>query len=314
MPWICLRRTDRSCAGRFFSAVRLGVQRLIPLVVLLALTGCAPKTPSKKPEAQPPILTIQSARLAHMDFRTITLEVVCKVANPGSETLQLSGLNARAESDGKIVAEAAKTLSQSVAPGRSAVVSITVPFEFRSLYEAGVGIGSGSSHLRFDYALVLSLSAGTTRTPLPPAVVGMQGWLPVAVPPRVSLLNMDMDTISFSEISGDLEVSVHNPNAFSLRVLGLEYALSLGGETWIEGRLSRPFDVKADGASSFRLPFRMPVISIGQGILQMLKDTHSGALSFRGILDLETDLVPGERITLPFEFTPDAQTSFEEAP
>lgn len=54
-------------------------------------------------------------------------------------------------------------------------------------------------------------------------------------PPRVSLVNLQLTSMTLFEQRFHLDLRLQNPNPYSLPLAGMEYTLELNGETFAEG-------------------------------------------------------------------------------
>ena len=116
-------------------------------------------------------------------------------------------------------------------------------------------------------------------------------------PPRVSLVNLQMLSVSSQAQRYRLTLRIQNPNAFDLPVSRLEYDLALNGRDFTRGGSGEPFTVPAFGE---QLAVVEGAIDFAQ-VVEQLRDLRSGrrqALRYR----LSGRLVLLKRLLrIPFE-------------
>ncbi len=116
-------------------------------------------------------------------------------------------------------------------------------------------------------------------------------------PPRISLVNLQMLSVSSREQRYRLTLRIQNPNAFNLPVSRLEYDLALNGRDFTRGVSGEPFTVPAFGE---QLAAVEGAVDFAQ-VVEQLRDWRSGrsqALRYR----LRGRLVVLKRfVRIPFE-------------
>jgi LEA14-like dessication related protein len=133
--------------------------------------------------------------------------------------------------------------------------------------------------------------------------------------PRLNLEEITIHSISPKKAFLTLNLTVENPNPFSLRIGGLDYFIYLNGFKFAEGSIynpNLPFRLPRYGASLIEIPIRLNFLKIGAGIRAVLL---LGEISYRieaktqiksplGAIPLALRKSGQNRIFLP-EITPD---------
>jgi LEA14-like dessication related protein len=127
-------------------------------------------------------------------------------------------------------------------------------------------------------------------------LLGMLGAVSACVPkvtePEVRLEGARLASLGLSGGVVDVELSVYNPNRFSLRASGLTYDLDLedpGGDGWFdftEGRVDRDLTVAPGDTASVVIPVEFDYRGLGRAIRGLI---DRGTFDYRvsGLVALE---------------------------
>ena len=126
--------------------------------------------------------------------------------------------------------------------------------------------------------------------------VKTQGELPVPAAPEVSVAGIDWQSPSLTNIGGVINLAIKNKNSFEMDLANMALDLGLGGtkvaSTGIEDAVH--FDPK--GSSTLRIPVRLSPLSLGVGILSLVKGNEAD-YSINGKFDAFT---PYGEMLMPF--------------
>ena len=115
--------------------------------------------------------------------------------------------------------------------------------------------------------------------------------------PRVTLVDMQVTDMRLFEQRYALTLRVQNPNPFDLDVVGLDFRLSLNGESFADGVSNQPVRVPAYGEVVTEVEVSSSLLSIFEQF-RRLSEGQAGALSYR----IDGSVALGEGwMRLPFE-------------
>jgi LEA14-like dessication related protein len=147
----------------------------------------------------------------------------------------------------------------------------------------------------YDAEMGLSVDvsgSGPMRLPL-----RKSGELPIPNLPTVEVSSFHWDTLSLSEVTGNLALDVGNTNEFPFSLRTLDYELSLAGSKVADGLNSEGLELAAGGGGTLTIPLSFSPASAGFALVNMLRGAEAD-YSILGNLAIETPFGPME---LPFD-------------
>jgi LEA14-like dessication related protein len=136
-------------------------------------------------------------------------------------------------------------------------------------------------------ALCLALSLGVAACATAPTIA----------PPEVSLVGLTLGQSRLREQRLWVDLRLSNPNAFEVKVAGLQFALEVNHEPWGRGRLRPEIELPAHG--EVVVPVLMTIATLDL-IAVMMDMSGEQQLAYRLIGEAELDHVLAQ--TVPFEW------------
>lgn len=134
------------------------------------------------------------------------------------------------------------------------------------------------------------------------AVLGMLGGcesLPeeVIARPDVSLRDVQVTGLGFSEQTFLLSFSMHNPNPFPLPVNHVSYGIRLDGQRFASGNTPCEISIPASGDSDFSISVELDLLASAPQLLSIVRDSTRGEVAYEleGQLGLDLPLAPAVR-------------------
>ncbi|MHC5022355.1 MAG: LEA/WHy family protein [Planctomycetota bacterium] len=270
----------RSCIRR---GRRLAARRIGAALVIVGLGGC--ETLGTLADAAPrPDARIVGASLEGLSPDAVTLAFDVEVSNPYSVALPLADLDYALSSRGHQLMSGEAALDGSI-PARDArvvpiPVQVSVPSVLASLETARPG-----SVIPYDAELGLSLTPPGTdpiRVPLRHA-----GELPLPTLPRVELVRVGWQRLTFDEAAAELMVRVTNDNEFPVDLSSLGLSLALSDQPIVTTTMAETTAFAAGGAQELRIPISFSPRSLGLAVFNMLSSAEA-AYELRGRMALDT--------------------------
>ncbi len=128
------------------------------------------------------------------------------------------------------------------------------------------------------------------------AALGGCAFLPRLVPPRLSIVHVQIRRADFWSQRLDVRVRVHNPNDVSLPVRNVQYALDIEGRRFATGTCAQGFTVPAHGTAEFDTEV---TANMAGALLTVLARGHSRPVHYRLLGKVE--LARGWLHSLPFD-------------
>ncbi len=264
--------------------VKLTVATLMAVVVMLG--ACA----SLEQLIQKPQIHFDSLGTRDMSLVDGTFLFRFNVANPNPVGVRLDDITYDLEINGE------RFVSSRLPQGVNLAASGTSPMEIPVTINYLDFFGSISRLIRSDdlaYRLSGSAGVGPLRIPY-----RTSGKLDVPRLPDISVERITVDSLSFSGASLKLALGMRNPNAFVLKMDGLEYAARMGGVEVGRGVARQLSPMAANGRSSMAIDLDLSFLELGRSAQALL----SGAATrcqFSG--NLLVDAMTGTQ-RVPFSF------------
>jgi len=239
--------------------------RRLLLVGLLAACGCAELKQIAAAAFQKPTVELRSASLQSLDLEGATVAFDWRVANPNGFGLHLARLSYALEVEGKRAVDGELKNGIEIPASGSADVRLPVHVRFADV--------AGFARLvaaRDRLAYRLSGSAGVST---PVGVVDLplahEGTIETPRLPTLSIEAVEVRSVSLADLSLDVRVGIHNPNAFPLPGGSVSYALSLAGSRVATGEGQSLAAVKPNGRGTLAIPVRVSFANAGRVASQL---------------------------------------------
>ena len=144
-----------------------------------------------------------------------------------------------------------------------------------------------------DYQLSGSAAVGLLRIPY-----RSSGKLDVPKLPDISVDTIRIDSLSLSGAALRMTLGLKNPNAFGLKMDGLEYAARLGDLQLANGMTRNITPLAAKGRSLMDIAVNLDFLEMGRGAMTLLSGS-SAPCNFSGNMLMDT---PAGTKKVPFQF------------
>lgn len=266
--------------------------RLLVLALLTALTGCEAMQ-GLLADMDKPSARVTGANLQNLTVDGATLAFDIEIGNPYDVPLPLVNLDYGLSSGGANFLSGKANVQGSVPAKGKRTITVPATLTFRELLSAAKGVKLGDV---VPYAAQMDLSVdapavGELKLPL-----RKEGELPVPNVPQVELASVNWGELTLQNAEAVLAVKVKNTNQFPLDLSAMNYALSLGGKSVADTRVSKAMKLGAGESGTIEIPLRVRPIELGVAAFNMLK---SGDATYQlgGDMAVGTPFGP---MTLPF--------------
>jgi LEA14-like dessication related protein len=249
-------------------------------ILLLSLGGCA-TLGSVIESAEKPTAELVDAHLQAIGLDRSTVAFDVKIHNPYSVDLPLVNARYGLASEGQNFLSGEANLAGVIPAGGEK--TFTVPATV--FYEELLGV---LEHFRpgqvVPYQAQVSLfvnAPGGTRIELP---LNRTGELPIPAVPLLQVVRVDWDQVGLGGASGVVRLAIENTNQFPLEIDGLDYSLSLGGNTIASTKLDQDLALARGERREVGLAIELPTTAAVSTIVNLLRDRDvdygiEGALS-----------------------------------
>lgn len=100
--------------------------------------------------------------------------------------------------------------------------------------------------------------------------------------PEVTILNVDVTAISFSDISLSVKMNIRNPNVVALNLDRVTYELNVSGDNVTEGTLNEGIKIPASGQSNLTIPMKFKLTSVANALQGMLDGSFTKQYELKG--------------------------------
>lgn len=274
--------------------VRLGglAAALITLFSAVLVAGCS--TLDEVIEAAPkPGARILGAGVRNLSLQSLDLVFDLEVSNPYSVSLPLVDLTYTLGSGGKQLVSGSIKPSGSVPAKGKSVVQLPARVDLAAVIKTLPGVKPGAVvpynariNLIVDAPLLGEMSLPVERS----------GEIPVPAPPQITLLSLDLASLSLDEVRAEARLRVKNTNQFQIDLARIRFDLALGGRNVVHTRLRAAPKLAPGKTAVVKVPVSFSPRALGAGVLNVLSGSDAG-YSISGRLDVMTRY--GE-LALPF--------------
>ncbi len=236
-----------------------------------------------------PTLHFQAANVRDLSLGGLTLDLIWKVENPNDVALRLDKLSYAFDIDGRRLTSGVQPKGIEMAARSSS--SVSLPFEVRFVDLAGSVLSllqRDEIDWKAEGSMGFETPAGMLNLPF-----SREGSTSLPSLPEVELAGASVSNLSLSGVTFNIELGLHNPNAFPVPLDGLSYALRVAGQDVASGN-ARPPRLEANRHASFSIPVRLSFAETGQAVYHAIQ-SGSADVGIRGELasgplDLPLDL------------------------
>ena len=256
------------------------------LALVLTVGGCATiQELVKRPE-----ITFDSLDAREMSLTQGTFLFRFNVANPNPVGLHLDDILYDLEINGQRLVSSRLDQGVNLVASGSAPLEIPITINYLDIFDSLTKL-VGSDTL--DYRLSGSAAVGLLRIPY-----RSSGKLDVPKLPDISVESIKIDSLSFGGAALKMTLGLKNPNAFGLKMDGMEYAARLGDLQLAKGTTRNITPLTAKGRSLMDIAVNLDFLEMGRGAMTLLSGS-SAACNFTGNMLMET---PAGTQKIPFRF------------
>ena len=232
----------------------------------LLLPGCTFVRQLMSQVLKPPTLSFQAANVRAVSLGGMTLDLTWKVDNPNDFGVNLAGLGYTFEVEGKRLATGHTDERLELAPKGSSQVTLPFQVRFGELSDAILAV-LGKDEVRWAVGGDVDFASPVGDVSVP---FRQEGTAPVPHVPGVRIASARVTGVSLMGARLEVRVDLDNPNAFTLPLDGLSYAVKVSGLPVATGRVDAPA-LPAHGRGTISLPLSVSFTSAGRAVYDALR-------------------------------------------
>jgi len=262
------------------------------LAMVLTIGGCATiQELVKQPE-----ISFDSLAAQEMSLVQGTFLFRFNVANPNPVGLHLDDILYDLDINGQRFVSSRLDQGLDLVASGSSPLEIPVTINYLDFFDSLAKLVGSDT---VDYALSGSAAVGLLRIPY-----RSSGKLDVPKLPDISVDSIKIDSLSFNGAALKMTLGLKNPNAFGLKMDGLEYAARIGDLELAKGTARNITPLAAKGRSLMDVAVDLDFLEMGRGAMTLFSGS-SATCNFTGNMLMDT---PAGTHTIPFRF--DGQVPF----
>lgn len=226
---------------------------------------------------QKPAVTFRGMKLDTFSFSETTLLFDFNVDNPNPLGLRVDRIGYQLDINGRSFIQGENDQSISIPSQGRGVVHLPLQVEFFEFFQS---IQEFMQSDFLDYDLKGSISVGPFQVPFQNS-----GQFPVPKLPEVSLLDIEIDELTFTSATINFALGLKNINEFAILPKGLTYEISLGDLPFANGKVNKFENIDSQRELKINLPLKLDLISLGHSAFQLLQGA-STQYDFSGTLEL----------------------------
>jgi LEA14-like dessication related protein len=179
-----------------------------------------------------------------------------------------------------------KTDPLEIAAQGSSAVQIPISLKYEDIYKAVTDLaGKKNSTYTFDGGLSFNLPVlGNVRLP-----VSKTGEIPLIKLPKVKVKNINLQSLSWSGASLNMDIAVIGSGGMDLLLDNLSYGLNISGKNWVNGSINNPQKLNADGESIISVPFKLDFMKMGRAAYDIVTGDAQLDYRFTGDMKVSAD-------------------------
>jgi len=267
---------------------------IISLLLMLILAGCS--VVKNLTKIQKPAVRVAKVRFTGMNFERVDLAFDVEIDNPNQLSVKLDAFDYDLQINGASFLTGKQDAQLQILAGQTSHLEIPISLGFKELYRTFQSLqNQDSSQYRLKGNLYFNLPIlGKTAIP-----VSKTGWLPMVKLPKFKSPSLKIVRLGLTGANVALNLTVENPNAFSLLLNKLNYNFSVNGVDWAGGVTSKPVQIAEKGRGAISIPISLNFLQIGEGVMQLLSGGGQATYNFSATADLQTSLPMIGKVQLP---------------
>lgn len=259
---------------------------IIGAVLLLTLGACA----TIEQLVQKPEITFDSLGTRDMSLLEGTFIFRFNVSNPNPVGVHLGDILYDLDINGNRLVSSQLSQGLDLEASGTSPLEIPVTINYLDFFNSLTQLVGAD---RLDYRLSGSAAVGPFRIPY-----SSSGKLDVPKLPDITVENVKIDSFSLTGAKLKLTLGLKNPNAFAMKMDGLEYTAQLGDVKLAQGNASMNTALGANGRSMMDLGLNLNFLELGRSARTLLSGS-SAPCRFTGNMLMNT---PSGTQKLPFQF------------
>jgi len=275
------------------------------LSVIVLLSGCAT---SPQPKCPGPSAVLEAGEPVYLDQFRVSLPFSLSIRNPGAGPARIETFEAKLDIEGTMSdIETGKVYDTVIAGGQIKSIAFSAPVDMRRYGPTGADGDPGRGDLPavVDWTLEglarIRLADGSAEEV---RVSSKGSFVPVREPIfRIVTIRIERDLLVTTNLR--LELEIENPNAFTVRLEGLDWKLAGEGRFWAGGRSVEALDVPAGSSAKRGIAFEMNFSDMDRRLFDLVAKLRVVRYGFSG----KAAIVAGLEGIPPFETAFDVQGS-----
>ncbi|WP_029933788.1 LEA type 2 family protein [Thiomicrospira pelophila] len=249
--------------------------RLLPLLfgLLFFVTGCS----VLQKNIQKPSAELAGVELSALDFESATLVMLVDVKNPNPVSVPLKGFDYALDVMKAPFLSGENHQKKMLNAQSTTRIQIPIKVPFAQVFDT-VKNASGKNEVPFGLQATVILDLpilGATHLKL-----NHEGMLPIPRLPKLSVDRIEVKNISLVSVDLNIQLMLHNPNVFDVKLEQLNYELLVSGKPWLNSRQDKIVTAKAGQDVMINLPVSASFKDIGLSFYRQLVN-QSDAFNYR---------------------------------
>lgn len=257
-------------------------QPIALLSILLLLSGCSALNDLTK-NIQKPEVSVGNVRVTGFDFQQIELTYDLEIENPNALTVDLLRYDYELKLNESSFVKGQQAARTTIEASGNSRIEVPVSLNYQQVYNAVASLrGADEASYSFLSTLTFDLPVlGRTNVP-----IKKRGDIPLLQMPDIRLRDFEIQSLSLSGASLNLQLAFNNPNGFGLTINGLDYNLDVNGDSWSEGTALQNVSIKPNGVTELNIPLSLSFSDIGMAAFRALSGSQNLDYDLEGNIDV----------------------------
>jgi len=236
---------------------------ILLLAGILCITGCQ----SLEHFFQKPSVSFNSIKIKDMSIQNATVVFYFDVSNPNPFGAALNSLTYNLAVNQKSIARGTADKGIHIPAKGLKKVELPVSIDYFDIIDS---LGDLVTKKEIAYELTGTFNLMGFSLPYQTS-----GTLPLPKLPGIIIKEIGVKNLSWAGAALDFVLELENSNSFGMNLNGLEYNISIGGESLINGKSINGTSIPQNGKTTMNIPIDVNFIQLGKSAFNLLSGESS---------------------------------------
>lgn len=280
----------------------MGIKRsffpLLFTVSLLILTTYSCSSLKKFSSFEKPTMKVSDVRVTNLSLRDVELTFDFEVFNPNNISGTINAFDYDFLLSNQSFIKGEKETNTEIGAKSSSSFQLPISVSYNDLFDI---FSTLKDEDNVPYTLQVNTFVDIPLLGKSEIPISQSGVIPIVKIPTLSVKDMELSSITFSQARLNLNIEIQNPNSFSINTEGLNYNLKLNDLNTLSGKIQQTQTIEKKSSTQISIPVNLNFLDLGIGVYRMISSSEALRYTFDGDVTLGADLPLFKTSTFNFE-------------